>query len=138
MRLRSLPRALWIPCVLLALLAAGFIYPHVRYEFLTSRWGAQIRRDQDPEELRNWAFNLLALYSTNHPTWGFVTNRPPTKIPRSKYGPSVVLDWEESPHVRLVWGAGMLGAWGLEIGETNFIGDERGFWKAGIYFFRSP
>lgn len=93
-------------------------------------------------QLQAWALNLLEQYPTT------VTNDTPdvsdlgTNFPRQLLGL-----YHRTPYIRinqytnfesyvlLMWGGGMIGHCGFEIGSTNFIG--RGHaWQPGVYFWR--
>ena len=135
-------RPLWIPAVVVGLLAAAYVYPVVRYAFLIRRWEAQIKSQQDPAELQAWATNLLILYGSPQ-SLRIVTNKPPLGIPRSRYGPTVALlngAWsgDNEDHVQLGWGGGFLHLWGVAIGSTNFVCGSLKPSRPGIYFFSSP
>lgn len=46
-------------------------------------------------------------------------------------------DEQSAPFVVLLWGSGVLGRYGIEIGPTNFTGQRgRTNWQAGIYYWR--
>lgn len=121
--------------VSLLLLFALFFGPGFWYIMQTHRWESQIRRQQDPHELRTWATGVIAAYGTEMEV-RMVTNRPPPGIPRNAYGPKVaVVSGGGAPYVRLCWGSGFLPAWGVDVGSTNLARDARGLWQPGIYFF---
>jgi hypothetical protein len=139
---RSIFRALWIPAVIIAVVAGFCIYPFAHYELLIRKWEAQIRTQQDPVELQDWATQVLAAYSSSDGLQ-IVTNKPPRGIPRSRYGPVVALmngGWSDrnQHHLQLGWGGGFLRLWGMQIGRTNFVCGAQKMWKPGIYFFSSP
>jgi hypothetical protein len=41
------------------LVQSPFLLSSIRFQLLTRKWEAQIKRDQDPEKLRAWAKELL-------------------------------------------------------------------------------
>ena len=74
---------------------------------------------------------------------GFVTNRPPQGVPVSGRFPRVAVLHDHLPdgsynqwHVGIFWGSGFMPAYGMMIGDTNFVTDDKTKteWKQGIYF----
>lgn len=131
----------WIPFIVLCVVAS-YAYPFIHFKWLTRKWEAQIKRDQDPVKLQAWAVRLMDTYGiTNIEDISIITNAPPTAIPKSSLGPNVALRnlaiWNGGHFVQLTWGSGVLGLWGLEIGDSNYVSGSE-MWKPGIYFFRSP
>jgi hypothetical protein len=132
-------------CVLIALELLGVFYfagPIIWYENPTKHWESQIRRQQNPAELQAWASHLIELYSKTTQSVRFLTNKPPTGIPISRYGSGAALmkahSTREAEHIRLGWGRGdFLPLRGMEIGDTNFASGSTNMWKPGIFFFRS-
>ena len=132
-------------CILLVFLY--FVAPFLWFSFDMVRTRAHIRSHQNPEELRAWAQNLVAIYtSSNHIDMmpGSVTNRPPPGVPVSGRFPRVLVVHSRLPdgsydqwHVMLMWGSGFMPAWGMEIGDTNLVssGERQTQWKPGIYFW---
>jgi hypothetical protein len=102
-----------------------------------------VRSHQNPEELRTWATNLIAIYSASNNVDvipGRIPNRPPSGIPTSDRYPEVLIQRDQMSghyHVALLWGIG-ISSWGMDIGDTNFVigGDRTIEWKPGIYFLR--
>jgi len=135
-------------CILLVFLY--FASPFIWYDFQIHHWEHEIRRHQNPEELRAWAINLIAIYSsTNYGDMipGRITNKPPPGIPISRRFPRVVVLHDRLSensygpyHVGLFWGSGFLPMWGMEIGDTNFVcsSKRKTEWRPGIYFFLEP
>lgn len=94
------------------------------------------------DQLQSWALNLLE----RHPTT--VTNTSPdisdlgANFPRQLLGlyhhpPYIQINkhTDTPTYVLVMWGGGMIGHRGFEIGATNFIG--RGHaWQPGMYFWR--
>ena len=124
-----------IGCFLVLFFAFG---PFLLAGFERYRNISNIKRHQDPEELRAWASHLIAVYSATNFIPGQVTNRPPSGIPTSGRFPGVFIQREPGDgqyHVVLLWGVGV-SRWGMDIGDTNFAsgGDRKTEWKPGIYF----
>jgi hypothetical protein len=101
------------------------------------------RRAISASEVQAWATNLLAHYTneTSVSLSELGTNFPPRlRNLAPKLGPSVFIhagggtNWP--PYIRLYWGSGFLGAHGIEVGSTDFIG-YRGnrLWQPGVYFY---
>ena len=90
-------------------------------------------------ELQSWALGLLAQYPTSTNFW---SSRLGTNFPlRNLYHNSAdVMIWEASSnspaYVYLMWGGGVIGHCGFEIGPTNFV-SLRGThkWQDGVYFW---
>jgi hypothetical protein len=132
--------------VIALFLAFFFVAPFLWYSFDMYCTRVHIRHHQDPEELRAWAQNLIAIYtSSNHIDMmpGLVTNRPPQGIPVSGRFPRVAVMHDHLPdgsyntwHVGLLWGSGFMPGWGMMIGDTNFVtvDETKTEWKPGIYF----
>jgi hypothetical protein len=94
-------------------------------------------------ELQTWATNLLMQYPTN--VWlspkDLGTNFPKRMQKLiTEVGPTIRIEQGETnfpPSVVLVWGSGMLGGAGFEIGPTNFMSIRGGHaWQPGVYFWR--
>jgi len=137
MQSHSLRPAFFVAIFVSLFVVVFFFGPFLWYPFDIHRKMSNIRRHQDPEELRAWAGNLIAIYgATNY--LGQVTNRPPSGIPASGHYPKVFVQRvpPDGPyHVVLLWGIG-LANWGMDIGDTNFLSadDRKTEWKPGIYF----
>jgi hypothetical protein len=105
---------------------------------------SKVRREVDPVALQSWATNLLAA----HLPWK--TNyagpfEPPVYLKHiwSRRQPSVYIQGGyngEDPYVRVFWGGGGAGHWGLLVGSSSFSGggspEARVLWTNGMYFFR--
>ena len=135
-----------IGCIVLVFLF--FASPVIWYEVKTHYWEHQIKTHQNPEELRAWAADLIAIYSATNFTGMKVTNRPPPEIPTSGRNPRVFVQRDplsettyEPYHITLAWEAGtFLPMWGMDIGNTNFVTSHKNpeMWVSGIYFFVEP
>ena len=132
-----------IPTVMVAVIAALFWYwqSFLTYDGEVSRFEKRIRREVNPAALQTWATNLLYTHS--------VSNAADTSLRSSMFPPEVqrlnsrllfgfVMPdaSEEQAHVRVIWGSGMRGHWGLRVGTTNFVDYGSEMWQPGIYFWR--
>lgn len=116
---------------------------HLTYAGEVSRFEAKIRREVNPTNLQAWAEGLLHRYSASNVA--DVTYRVPV-LPdyierlstRHHSGVVVPRPSGQDAFVRIIWGGGMLGLWGLHIGSTNFVDPytESEVWRPGIYFWR--
>jgi hypothetical protein len=46
---------------------------------------------------------------------------------------------ERPGYVRVAWGSGFRGHWGLDVGSATFVGpygDQNERWRPGVYFWR--
>jgi hypothetical protein len=124
-----------------------FVAPFVWASLDLYRTKAQIKRHQDPEELRAWALNLVSIYSASNSMEmipGTVTNRPPPGIPTSGRLPRVAVLHDHLSdgsynqwHIALLWGTSDFApSMAMFIGDTNFVcsGEAVTEWKPGIYF----
>lgn len=113
---------------------------HADSRYIASRCERRIRKSADPAELQIWAADLLLRYppaSTNYVG--------PFTLPRGlddvwSHRPFVAL-LESSPtheaHVRVLWGSGVLGHWGLWLGSTSMVAvGNCDIWQPGVYFWR--
>jgi len=135
------------PFVLFAL--AGF-FSSAKFQWTTRKWESQIKREEDPEKLRSWAKGLLERYKNNaFDSSSIQTNFPPittginhefTSIyyaDAETNGQTKLDPTQDYVNVECDFGA-WTGAWGLKIGETNFVSanPKASQWKPGIYFYR--
>jgi hypothetical protein len=138
----KIPRAIWIVIFILALFVSLFAFQFLHEEWLVQKWEAQIKQNQDPEELRAWAMKLWQPYVTNKDyLFVKIANNPPQGIPVSKYGPEIVVMGDGStngsaPYVLMTWR--ITRVWGLCVGNTNFVRMGQEMWKPGIRFYREP
>ena len=131
------------PALFIIIIVCSIVFFFVFGPFLLAGFDKQlnisnIKRHQDPEELRAWASHLIAVYSASNFIPGQVTNRPPSGIPTSGRFPEVFIQRapENGPyHIVLIWGVGVAN-WGMDIGDTNYVSgfDRKTEWKPGIYF----
>jgi hypothetical protein len=67
-----------------------FIYPVAHFHRLTQKWKAEIQRNQDPAQLQAWATELMSTHGdSNKQELLNLHAKPPSEIPRSRYGPLV-------------------------------------------------
>jgi hypothetical protein len=99
-------------------------------------------------ELQQWAMEIMA----KHPVLpddpaSLHLSELPVPLPKPllnvyHYPPYIFIfgDTNAPPgYVRLVWGGGMIGHCGFEIGPTNFVSlRSKDKWQDGVYFWRSP
>jgi hypothetical protein len=128
-------------------IVAGWVWPTCRTIWKFDHIEGKARKRVTAAELQMWATNLLANPPTGRVTVASLgTNFPAGLRGLWRYDPSVVLnqtrtnDGEPMPGwVHLMWGSGMLGHCGFEIGPTNFLGNRgTSVWSAGVYFWKSP
>ena len=100
------------------------------------------RKQITATELQTWATNLLALYPTNAipKVSGLGTNFPRRLLTIWRSPPDIYIYAAEtnSPaSVRLVWGGGVIGHCGFEIGPTDFVSykSHARAWQPGVYFW---
>lgn len=112
---------------------------------------ARIEATLNPIELQAWATNLLVKYAADPNFDGHLDVREAVPVGLKKIWkgrePTITLrnrvnaqEW-----VRVEWGSGMLGRWGLAIGQPSFVlvpgmetdpSDKQPMpWKPGIYFY---
>jgi hypothetical protein len=158
-------RSRWTKIVFVALLViAGGRYYFLQWEkgwdvnYDADKCEQSIKQNGDPFQLQAWATNLIAQPdgSSNGPVW--VANHDHdtfTKLPSCLYGLGISGDKQsvpslavmggtdgEDPYVKLFWGGGMLGHWGMVIGSPTFVPvffpktAVVKQWKPGIYFWR--
>jgi hypothetical protein len=101
-----------------------------------------IQQTCNARELQSWATNLLTheidytnAYPTAHPSLtGIWKHRPSVQVRGTNWGNS------GPGYVYISWGSGMLGGWGMAIGDQDLpapagIGVVRQ-WQPGIHFWR--
>jgi hypothetical protein len=90
-------------------------------------------------ELQAWAIQEVAQYPTDmHVRRSDLVAPLPKQLLSLYHNPPDIFVYETTTnypgHVRLIWGGGMIGHKGFEIGPTNFVG--RGHpWQEGVYFW---
>jgi hypothetical protein len=106
----------------------------------TSRFEAEVRRTVNPAQLQGWATMLLRQYSiTNAADDSYALDSFPASLnsasKRRHYGFVFPNQPDGQSYIRLVWGGGHLGYWGLHIGSTNFTDPTGKMWSPGVYFW---
>ena len=147
-----LPRRALIALVLsfgcgVVLLVSFVIWPIVSVTWSFDHIEQKARKRVTAAELQSWATNLIA----QQPPGSIPVDSVETNLPNGLRGiyrrnPSIVIyeaqtnSGEVLPGwVSLVWGGGMIGHCGFEIGPTNFIGWRgKSKWDDGVYFWKSP
>ena len=99
-------------------------------------------------ELQEWAEKTLAQYPKPPDGYAILRNSElATPLPRPLLGlyhnPPDIFVYEtttNSPgYVMLMWGGGMIGHCGFEIGPTNFVSNRaKHKWQDGVYFWAAP
>jgi hypothetical protein len=142
-RPRKLGKGAIVAAVAAFAVAALLWYWHsyLTYEGEVSHFEKRIRRDVNPSALQSWATNLLYSQSASNGTQTSLrsSNFPADiqQLNRSLLFGFVMPDAsEERAHVRIIWGSGMRGHWGLRVGSTNFVDSGSEMWRPGVYFWR--
>jgi hypothetical protein len=131
-------------CVCVALLI--YLRSTLTYDHDVKRFEATVRTGLDPGALQSWATNLLTRYTASNTVSSELVSYQVKDLPTnvrnvSKLYPSAFLFASPSldkAYIRIAWGSGFRGHWGLHIGATNFVDPdpESKSWKPGIYFWR--
>jgi hypothetical protein len=129
-------------CLGVALILGGCQWwrANTNSRYIADRCKRRILRSTDLSELQRWAVDLLHRYPPD------LTNYTgPFTLPRGlqdvwTHTPYVFMV-ESSPaheaHVRVLWGSGPLGHWGLWLGSTNLVAvDFSERLQPGVYFWR--
>lgn len=120
---------------------------NLTYESEVNRFEASTRARVNAANVQSWATNLLTRYSSsNIADWESrsfeVQNIPPDIQRVNRLSPTAFLfanPASDKAYIRIGWGSGFRGHWGLDVGGLNFVdpcGDEAELWKPGIYFWR--
>ena len=103
-----------------------------------------LKKRVDPEQLREWANQLLASSRSNKIYGRVSTGMHPAFINLSHFKPrafTVAPEEGALEHVNVIYDAGHFGYWGVEIGATNYLmpikSGSRDYvpWAPGIYFY---
>lgn len=90
--------------------------------------------------MQNWALGILKtarkadylIDQSAYPSWAAINHFPPPLIG--------VINGEnmgDDGYVKIAWGSGVAGQWGLEIGKPTLV--RQGIkWADGVYFFANP
>jgi hypothetical protein len=133
------------PVVVGCLLLLGIWYwqTHLTYAGEVSRFESKVRNQVDPDQLQQWAVATLARYSTSRvENASFAIDKLPDYLKSLHRLPPVAFAFpgtsDKHGHVRVTWGSGFRGHWGLAVGATNFDSPYGGDpWRPGLYFWRS-
>lgn len=127
--------------IVIACFAAAFFYA-CRPDWQFARLERNARKVITPTQLQDWAVNLIATKPTNlTPSVSELATNFPAALLRLYYQPPYIRVQEvttESPgSVLLMWGGGMIGNCGFEIGPTNFVSDRKTAreWQSGVFFW---
>jgi hypothetical protein len=129
----------------LLILAIWYWKTHLTYTGEVSHFEATVRKQVNPTSLQNWAVNLLAQHSTSPVT---ETSFPIPIFPDylktlhtlPPFGCVFPATSNFPGFVRITWGSGFRGHWGLNVGATNFVdpyGAQSEMWQHGVYFWRA-
>jgi len=144
-RPRALLKKTILALVALALIGNLAIYQYLKPDWQRARFEKNLKHRITPEELRTWALGILQTYGTHkqHDN-AHITNSHPA-LDGLFQNPPTVWWYSESPpdteFVRVTYGGGGFGHFGVEIGPTNRAqpssSDARKYssWAPGIYFF---
>lgn len=135
----------FFPIAFSCLLLLGIWYrqTHLTYASEVSRFQSKARKQIEPTQLQQWAIATLARYS-NSPaeSASFQVDSVPAKLKSLHRLPPVAFAFpatsDKHAHVKLTWGSGFRGHWGLVVGTTNFDSPYGGdLWTPGVYFWRT-
>ena len=129
-------------CVCLAALYYIFVWPTQRLFRSFDNFERNAKRVVTGAQLQGWATSLLALAPTNStPRVSELGTNFPSQL-RGLYRSRPYIQIQEgdtnSPSsVYLMWGGGMIGHCGFEIGPTNFVSyrSNARAWQPGVYFW---
>lgn len=137
-------RARTITFTIVVIAVAGLLWywqNYLTYDGEVSHFEAPIRRQVSPVALQAWATNLLHDYSDSNTTSialhsGMFPPEVQNLNSRILFGFVMPNASEEQAHIRIIWGSGMRGHWGLRVGSTNFVEYGGEMWKQGVNFWR--
>lgn len=127
----------------LLLLGIWYWQTHLTYAGEVSRFESKVRKQVDPVELQQWANATLARHSTSQvQNASFAVDTVPAYVRSLHRLPPVAFAFpatsDKLAHVRLAWGSGFRGHWGVDVGGTNFDCPYGGSaWRPGVYFWRT-
>ena len=137
-------RALYIivPIGLLTALYFIFIWPTERLFSSFDNLERNAKRAVTGTQLQAWATGLLATAPTNTaPRVSELGTNFPAQLLSLYHRPPYILIQEANTNtpgsVYLMWGGGMIGHCGFEIGPTNFVSyrSHARAWQPGVYFW---
>ena len=132
-----------IGCLLLGLI--WYWQTHLTYNGEVSHFEARVRKQVDPAKLQSWATDLIALHSTSQVAEAsFPITTFPDYLRNLHKLPPFGFVFPPAPdhpgYVRVTWGSGFRGHWGLNVGCTTFVdpyGDQSEKWQPGVYLWRA-
>jgi hypothetical protein len=138
MKRKSQPIAIMVA---LGCIGAYFFYA-CRPDWQFSQLERNARRKITAAELQTWATNLFVAIPTNaSPTVSELGANFPPQLLRLYHRPPYIQIQEPTSaapaSVFLMWGGGVIGHAGFEIGPTNFVSYRRNAraWQPGVYFW---
>ncbi len=105
----------------------------------------KIRKEVDAAKLQGWATNLLNQHPIGQTNYFGLFEAPNfmNKVCENRK-PSVYIQggfYGEQSYVRLFWGSGTMGHWGLKVAPPGFFprnsNDTNTEWTPGVYFFEN-
>ncbi len=128
-----------VNCLAVLLCVVALIWSYHRTPFLDA-FESSLRRAHSASEIQSWAVEILGAVKENkvikrseYPKWA-TDNRFPR--PDGIYVVNDEAAWEEG-YVKISWGSGVVGQWGLIVGPSTLTKRGR-TWSPGVYFFVSP
>jgi hypothetical protein len=127
---------MWLAAISLTL---WYVLPFRLY-WLFDRIERHAKKAISGAELQAWATNLLAHSSINTtPEVSELGTNFPRQLLRVFDEPPIIKIHEETTNsqanICLMWGGGIIGHCGFDIGATNFIGNRGNKWNDGVYFW---
>lgn len=135
-----------IPVAIGCLLVVSIWYwrAHLTYTGEVSHFEAKVRSQVNPVVLQDWAVKVIAECSTSQVAeTSFAIRNLPGYLQSldslSPFGYAFSTTSNRPGFLRIAWGSGFRGHWGLNVGDTNFVdpfGNQSEMWKPGVYFWR--
>jgi hypothetical protein len=133
------------PIIVICVLLLGIWYwrTHLTYAGEVSRFESSVRKQVDPAQLQQWALTALARYSTSKvENASFELDGVPAYLSSLHRLRPIAFAFpaasDKQAHVKLGWGSGFRGHWGVAVGATNFESPYGGdAWRPGVYFWRT-
>jgi hypothetical protein len=132
--------------VVMFLCSAYFLFVFAKSELQRVYFEKHLKHQVAPEALRTWALGILQAHDA-HKVYdnGHITNSHPAL--RGTFIPPATVWWysaspNDTEFVRVSYGSGFVGHWGVEIGPTNRAippssnARQYSSWASGIYFFK--
>jgi hypothetical protein len=132
-------------CVLIACVGIStYLFHACKPDWQFSRLEMNARKAITPAQLQAWATNLLAAWPTNASATPKVsalgTNFPAQLLPLYHRPPYIQIQEataDRPASVYLMWGGGVIGHCGFEIGPPEFVSYRQNAraWQPGVYFW---